>query len=345
MAIWLFRAGQSGEYENLFFKENRLFLTWSGLDTDLSKFQDRKALYTWLTEHYPDEKVGALRNWTGQVYPVAQEMRIGDWVIVPSKLKAVIHVAEITGNYEYFPDAEDRFQHSIKVKWIQKDIPRTHFEQDLLYSFGAFMTVCRIQRNNAEERLRAMARNGWKPALTIGGEKNFLEKTGESEFSDLEGVANDQLGKWLIRRFKGHGMERLIEAILKAKGYFTYRRSPEKKSGDKGVDILAAPEPFGFGTPRLVVQVKTRDPPVDRPTLAQLIGTIQNFHAEHGLLVSWSGFKSSLDEEIANKFFKVRFWGQREIVQELLNNYDKLDEEIKAEIPLKRIWTLSIGED
>ncbi len=75
----------------------------------------------------------------------------------------------------------------------------------------------------------------------------------------------------------------------------TYR-SP--KGSDKGVDILAAPALLGFGRPRLCVQAKTGDTPVDRPTLDQLIGVIQNFNAEQGLLVSWGGLKSSVDKEI-----------------------------------------------
>lgn len=31
-----------------------------------------------------------------------------------------------------------------------------------LYSFGAFMTNCRIKRNNAERRLSTMRAYGWK---------------------------------------------------------------------------------------------------------------------------------------------------------------------------------------
>ncbi|GAB7386944.1 hypothetical protein BSNK01_07800 [Bacillaceae bacterium] len=88
---------------------------------------------------------------------------------------------------------------------------------------------------------------------------------------DLEQYANDQIARYIIRKFKGHGMARLIEAVLKAEGFSTFR-SPE--GPDKGVDILAAPGSLGFGSPKICVQVKTSDSPVDRPTLDQLIGTM-----------------------------------------------------------------------
>ena len=143
--------------------------------------------------------------------------------------------------------------------------------------------------------------------------------------TDLEQLAKDQIAKYLIRRFKGHGMARLVEAILQAQGYSTYR-SPE--GPDKGIDILAAPGPMGFGKPRVCVQVKTGDSPVDRPTLDQFIGTMQNVNADQGLLVSWGGFKSSVDKEIPSQFFRVRLWDQDSIIEELIQNYDKLDEEI-----------------
>lgn len=46
--------------------------------------------------------------------------------------------------------------------------------------------------------------------------------------------------------------------------------------------------------------------------LDQLIGAMQNVQASHGLLVSWGGFKSSVDKEEATQFFRVRpnIWKQ-----------------------------------
>jgi len=137
-------------------------------------------------------------------------------------------------------------------------------------------------------------------------------------------------------------LARLIDAILQAQGYSTFV-SPE--GPDKGVDILAAPGPLGFGSPRLCVQVKSSDSALDRPTLDQLIGAMQNFSADQGLLVSWGGFKSSVDKEIPSQFFRVRLWDQNAIINELLQHYDSLDEDIKAEIPLKRMWSLAVSDD
>lgn len=72
---------------------------------------------------------------------------------------------------------------------------------------------------------------------------------------------------------------------------------------------------------------------------------MQNVRADKGLLVSWGGFKTSVDREIPNQFFRVRLWDRNEIIEQLLKHYDKLDEDIRAEIPLKRMWSLAIEEE
>jgi len=175
-----------------------------------------------------------------------------------------------------------------------------------LYSFGAFMTVCQVSRNDAEQRVHQMAKHGWKSSGAPAGPKKKAddEATASGEgLEDLAQAARDQIAKLIIARFQGHGMARLVDAVLRARGYTTYL-SPE--GPDKGIDILASPEPMGFGEPRVCVQVKSGDSTLDRPTLDQLIGVMQNVQASHGLLVSWGGFKSSVDKEEATQFFRVR---------------------------------------
>jgi restriction system protein len=83
----------------------------------------------------------------------------------------------------------------------------------------------------------------------------------------------------------------------------------------------------------------------DSPTLNQLIGTMQNVQADQGLLVSWGGFKSSVDKEVATQFFRLRLWDQDALIDQILEHYEKLDEDLRAELPLKRVWTVAAQED
>ena len=89
--------------------------------------------------------------------------------------------------------------------------------------------------------------------------------------------------------------------------------------------------------------MKSSDTPVDRTILDQLGGGMKNYKADCGLLVSWSGFRSSVLNETAKQFFDIRLWTHKEIIEEFLCHYDDLDDEIKEMIPLKGYgWSIGL---
>lgn len=344
MAIWLIRAGSQGQYEQKFIQENRVYATWDGLDVNLAELRDRAELTAAMTDLRPDVKPKAISNWVSQVWPFAHEIKKGDLIVLPLKTQPAVQIGEIDGDYHFESEGPDPYFHWRPVKWIAEAIPRSYFGQDLLYSFGAFMTICRIKKNNAEARINAMRANSWKPEpLTlIESPSGGTSTDEESSAADLEELARDEIAKIIVARFKGHGLARLIDAILKAQGYTTYR-SPE--GADGGVDILAGAGPLGFGSPRLCVQVKSQDIPVESKALNELRGAMQTVNATEGLFVSWSGFKSSVQKQAASSFFSIRLWTQKDLLEALFAHYDHLDEDLKAELPLKRIWTVATQEE
>lgn len=338
MAIWLCRAGKHGEFENKFLEDNRIYCTWDNISVSLKSFTERADLHGYFLTQDNSMKPKTASNWVSQVWPFANEMSKGDWIMLPSKVKSVIHIAKINGDYCFDKAAAVPFLHYREVEWIKKDVPRNLFDQDILYSLGAFMTICRIKQ---EDRIKSVV-TGAKSTTQAKVTFEQAEDNDDVIQRDIELDAFDNIKELLIRKYKGHGMAKVVASILRAKGFVTYM-SPE--GPDKGVDILAAQGSLGFDNPKLCVQVKATDTPIDRPTLDQLIGTMSNFKADYGLLVSWSGFKSSVINETANQFFKVRLWTHKEIVDEFLANYEKLDDEIKLEIPLKRIWVVNNSEE
>lgn len=348
MAIWLIRAGSHGEYEQKFLQEGRVYVTWDDLDLDLASVHERAELVTSLTERYPDQKPKAILNWVSQIWPFAHVMKAKDWVVLPSKKQPVIYIGELVGDYQFNPEGPSPFFHWRSVQWIGEAIPRARFGQDLLYSFGAFLTICRIQRNDAEARLKAMAANGWAAestvALVLPGQGAVDVSDSEDAKiveTDLEVLGNDQITRLIEARFKGHALTRLVDAILRAQGYSTYV-SPE--GADGGADILAGSGPMGFGDQRICVEVKSGSGLTDRPTVDKLLGAMTKFNASQGLFVSWGGFKSNVQKELASSFYRLRLWGPQELLEQLLTHYDALDDDIKAELPLKRIWTVAHSE-
>lgn len=349
MALWLIRAGKYGEHEQRFFQDERCYLTWDGTENiDLATLKGYEGVKELLSKLYPDEKPKTRINWASQIAPFVFDVQKGDWVVLPRKHTSALAFAEVLGGYTFDPKAEPTYRHSIKVKWMAVDVARTAFDQDLLYSFGAFMTVCRMAKNNAEARVKAMEKAGWKPTKTsvVSLPQSKANPQGPAdpieEHFDVEQSARDQITKLVQARFKGHGMAQLVAAILRAQSFKTHISPP---GPDGGIDILAAPGTFGFAEPRICVQVKSQQSPVERAVLDALGGVMKKVNATHGLLVSWGGFKGSVDKDEAQQFFHVRLWDADDLIDELLAVYDKLDADIRAQLPLKRVWTLAAAED
>ena len=348
MALWLCRAGRHGEEEQRFLQENRIYLTWGNLNRDLSSLKDCKDTYKLLQQIYPSATHGHRVQNSGQIWSFAHRMKPGDWVALPSKRKT-IHIGEITGNYTFQAGGPDPYYHYRTVKWLETDIPRTNFDKDILNSLGAFTTICQIRRNDAENRVRAMQKNSWKsvgiaPRIESDDESDADTENNSEDTQaelDLEQIGRDQIARLIFSKYNGHGLETLVEAILNVQGFTTYHSG---KGPDGGKDILASPGILGFGQPRICVQVKSQDTPLERPVLDQLVGTMQHVQADQGLLVCWGGFKDTIKREIPRLFFKVRLWDQNDLIDQFLSHYDKFDEDLKAELPLKRIWAVASQE-
>lgn len=347
MSLWLARAGKYGEYESRFLQDGRIYLSWEDLaEHDLTKVPTYDGVKALLQQIYPNEPLRKIGNWSGQIWAFSLAMKAGDWVAVPSKSSPTIAIGEILGPCKYDSTAEPLYRHFREVRWLNTQVLRSAFDQDILYSLGSVLTICEIKRNDAERRVRAMGNSGWQSSPVVtrvpatgGATTDTVVETGEV---DLEQLARDAIAKHIIQKFMGHGLARLVEAVLKAQGFTTHLSPP---GADRGIDILAAAGPFGFDSPRICVQVKSGDAPADRPEFTQLIGAMQNVNADQGLFVSWSGFKPTVTRDLPTQFFKVRVWNQSDLIEQLLANYDKLDPDVRAELPLKRIWTIANPED
>ena len=335
MALWLVRAGKYGEREDFALKNKMVVIGWDDVP-DLAAIKDRKELAALLAQVYLDAKPKTLMAWESQLWAFSKDIAIGELVAMPLKHRSVIALGEITGDYAYRKDHPPESRHARPVKWL-KELPRSAFDKDLLYSLGSARTIARISRNDAEARVRKMLA-GKKP-IELEGKNNGEEP---DAVVNIEEVARDQISEYIIRKFKGHGLSYLVGAILQAQGY-QVRVAPEGPDG--GVDIIAGRGALGFEQPRLVAQVKSTSSPADVSVLRELQGVMSSFGADQGLIVSWSGYKGSVEKEAARQYFKIRLWDANDLVIMLQENYELLPEDIQAELPLKRIWTLVQEEE
>lgn len=341
MKTWLVRLGRFGETEAHALETGELVTGWS--IPDISNAETRDDIFKVLDAAIEDQKHGTLKNWAVQLNQFVHGINEGDLAVVPLKTTGEVAIGRFKGGYIHNAEGNP----TRNVEWLRTDLPRTSIKQDLLYSMGATQTICEISRNEAPMRFAHLAEKGTDPGpnnkpvapKAKGSSENGDEYEGTT---DLETIARDQIVKHISANFSGHAFTRLIAAILEAEGYRT-RVSPP--GSDKGVDIVAGKGALGFDEPRLVVQVKSGDIVVDQPTLQGLLGSIGDTKSDHALLVSWSGFKSSVRQRTNDLYFRVRFWGRDEILDALFSVYDRLPEGIRADLPLQRMWTLVDDDD
>ena len=337
MAIWVVRAGKKGAEEPIALDNDLVTHHWNEL-SDLSGVESRDDLAKLYRKANPDEtRPAAIGAGVGQVWAFRSDIKKGDLVIIPLRTRSALAIGEVTGPYAYRTDLGEEVHHTLPVKWLSTNLLRTTLRDDLLRELGHNRTVYRINLDKAEERFRAVLRGesdlGDSRVLdTVNDEAN-----NGTEQSDTEQAAGDELLKFIQRKFNRHKLAELVDAVLQAEGYLT-RVSPPGPDG--GVDILAGSGPMGFAEPRLVVQVKSSASPADVTVLRGLQGIFKNFGAQQGLLVSWGGFTSSVLQEARQSFFSIRLWDSGDLLQAIFKNYEKFPEQLRTELPLKRIWAL-----
>lgn len=337
---WLVRAGRHGEREALTVQEGLAFVGWDELD-DLSKLTSREQLVDVLRSTYPDAGAGRLANWTGQLWAFVARIQVGDLVVLPFKHTPAVAIGRVSGPYAYRADLPLGARHVRPVQWLRTDLPRTAVGQDLLYSLGAFMTVCELRRNDAAQRLAALADVGRDPGQRVAqrADVDDLADTEAATRIDVERLAQDGISAFIAERFAGHGLARLVEAVFQARGMATFR-SPE--GPDAGIDVLAGAGPLGMDPPRVCVQVKTGS--VDVRVVRELQGVLGRLGADQGLVVAWGGITKSAEAELPPAVLPG-VWTADDLIRELTTFYDQLPGDLQAELPLKRVWTLALEAD
>ncbi|HEX8004587.1 MAG TPA: restriction endonuclease [Mycobacteriales bacterium] len=344
MRAWLTRAGKHGEREQLALDEKVAVVGWGALP-DLSRVTSREQIAPMLREAYPDYGDKRVLNHVAQLWAFRDSMTEGDLVVLPLKARAAVAIGRVTGGYAYRPDLPPDAMHTRPVDWFA-DVPRTAIGRDLLHSLGAFLTVCEIRRNNAAERLLALAEKGVDPGAVqaaAAGAPPVAQVTDEEAQSafDVERYAADVINAYIAEKFAGHELARLVEALFVARGMVTWL-APEGPDG--GIDVLAGSGPLGMDDPRICIQVKSQQSPVDVRVVRELQGVVGRLKATQGLLVAWGGVTKSTERELRNEFFQVRVWDADTLVHELTTHYDALPEDIRTALPLKRVWTLAADD-
>jgi restriction system protein len=339
VTLWMVRAGQHGEGEHAALNDHLVGIGWPELG-DLTRVGSAGNLGLRLDEAYPDAKPSARACWAGQIGAFCFGIQFGDLVALPLRSAPAVAVGRVTGEYRYAPDAVAAVRHQRPVQWIAEDIPRDRLDQDLLFALGARVSVGEIGRGDAELRVEKLLAG--PAAATVAEPDAAGRDVAASDLAvDLGKVGRDQIRRRLGQRYRGHELGRLVGELLRAEGFVCDVSPP---GPDGAVNILAGPGGLGFGGATMAVHV----PPgstAGASALRELRRIMRNSGAERGLLVSWGGFNRAVRQETRRVFFEIRLWDSDAVVGKLQEVYDRLPADVRAEIPLQRVWVLLPGAD
>lgn len=164
MNVWVVRAGKRGEVEQQALDNSVAVVGWRKVP-DLATFQTLESLEERCRELYSRSTSSRVKRHAAQLWTFRERISSGDLIVLPLSSRSAIAVGRVAGPYVFREDLGAGVRHTRPVEWLRTDVPRTAFDQNLLYSFGAMQTVYCVRRDDAETRILSALKDEASPEL------------------------------------------------------------------------------------------------------------------------------------------------------------------------------------
>ncbi|MCD7100717.1 restriction endonuclease [Pseudoclavibacter sp. 13-3] len=346
---WLVRGSKDVRFDSWMLESGYTGIGFPELGS-LAQAPDLQAMKKMVAQQMPGMKKGSISAYAAQLNSFVNKIAVGDLVVLPQTKAGLLAFGTVTGDYEYLPESSG-LTHVRKVTWDRVDVSRGSINQDLLYSLGAFSTVCEIKRNDAAWRLWQVHDGAEtdpgaraKAPLNIPSADADVLDSDEAIAADGQDIIRYSRDRILVRireQYAGHALQDLIAEILRAEG-MTCKVPP--KGADGGIDIIAGSGVLGISSPTIIVQVKSQPTHVGSQVLDQLGGVVSQHQADHGLLVALGGLTAQANEKVNSQRLRVAVWDAEEVLNRLLEHYDVMPDTVKRAIPLRKTWLIDESE-
>ena len=254
--LWMVR-GEGGALYDLFRDRGVAAIGWSDLAQHAKPGVTRKELAGIYRTARPDAKTGTVISSASQVWRFVNEIRIGDGVITYSPSNRTYLIGKVIGEVQFRPEwTSDGMGIARAVEWADQEVERDQLSLPTKNTLGSTLTVFLLSPHaKAEIESRA---SGAAAAQVLPLEELPADLPDEEivdPFADIQSAAIERI-KDLVSAIGPRDMEQLVAGVLRAMGYKT-QVSPV--GADRGKDIIASPDGFGFENPRIVVEVKHRN--------------------------------------------------------------------------------------
>ncbi len=326
-SMWMVRAGQGASYIDEFIERNIVAIGWS-LAGEIQVGDSRAQITSRLVDDYPNMSRGKRAISAGQIFRFLNEIQINDKVISYDPGRRFYHVGEIVGTPHYDELILDELPRIREVKWLG-EVARDTISTATKNTLGAISTLFLLSPEATEEIEARLSGTFVEEEVSTEIEGDVTEDIAR----DLRAQSREFI-KDKISRLDWQEMQELVAGLLRAMGYKT-RISPA--GPDRGKDIIASPDGFGFEQPRIVVEVKHRpNSSMGAPEIRSFLGGRHT--DDKGLYVSTGGFTKEARYEAERASIPLVLLDLDDLVKEILLHYKNMDMEARSLIPLTNIY-------
>ena len=307
---------------------------WDELGDLSGNSGDREQLKSMISRAYPEAKPGAIPVWAGVLSRFLSGMQIGDFVVSPNKTDRTLNFGEIASDF-YSEPSTDIHRNRRRVTWLATGVPRSMLSASALHELGSAITLFRVKRH-ADEVLRVLGGRNTGVPLPEPPEVDETEiAEDEPSAARVDTYTRDFVAD-ILQKMDAYRFEHFVAGVLTALGYHA---DVTQQSGDGGVDVLASRDPLRLTPPIIKVQCKRTVSPIGGPAVQGLLGTLAQGGNELALFVTLGGYTTEA-LHIGRTRHDLRLITGNELIELVLEHYDKLAPEWRRQIPLRNVYAV-----
>jgi restriction system protein len=327
--MWKITAGRANAFVRRFLDDGVVGIGWveAGNYTGAKSKAD---LIKQFSVIWPDHTKRQVEVGSAQVWRFLNEVALDDEVITYDPDERRYHYGRISGNVVFLDESSEHQRVLRKVDW-SSFVSRDDLSKSARNSLGAILTIFKVPEQAAEE-IRAL-KDGRSILRTR--EISDPEVALAEELDPYDGIADQAIEriKDRIRALEWDDMQELVAALLRALGY---RTIVSPAGADRGKDIIASRDGFGFERPRIVVEVKHRKEAMGSQEIRSFLG---GRHADdRGLYVSTGGFSKEAHYEAERASTVTHLMSLDGLARALVDQYENLDSIGRRLLPLTKLY-------
>ena len=324
--MWMVRSGRGAQFAEDFEQKKVVAIGWSAIGQDLTQIKDKKKILELAIKVFPDEKKRSIMSGVNQIYRFCFEFQVGDRVISYNNEKRIYMVGTITSEPKYKKNIFEGLDHYREVKWDGL-VDRDKLSVPTKNSIGNISTLFQVSKDAQNEI----------EALLKGINIEVEPEEGESEIDDIRQDILERSKEFIkdkLLALDWEEMQELVAGLLRALGYKT---NVSPRGPDRGKDIMASKDGLGLENPRIYVEVKHREKTkIEAPMIRSFIGGRRQ--GDSLLYVSTGGFAKEAYYEAERSNIPLTLLNADNLVELIIQNYEKLDNDTRAMIPLIKLY-------